>query len=113
MMPTKSPAKTKKAVPTAVVKPASTEATIDFPQEGEQVFPGHYAIRITAKPGVEVEINVGGQDWFGCRESIGHYWYDWWVTRPGKVDLSLRVKSGGKWKTVARRTTTVTQGSSN
>jgi hypothetical protein len=97
-------------------KPAelAAEAVIDFPKEAEKVLPGHYAVRITARPGYDVEINTGGTEWWPCRESVGHFWFDWWPSKPGRTTLSLRVKVGkGRWKKVSERSCTVSEGGLN
>ena len=90
------------------------EATIDFPKEGEKILAGHYAVRISAKSGVDVEISAGNDEWWQCRESVGFYWFDWWPSNPGRVTLSARVKIGkGRWKKVAERSCTVVAGGTN
>lgn len=107
-MPAKTPARSKKAAePTA-------EATVDFPASGETVLPGHYAVRISTQLENDVEINVGGKEWFACRESLGFFWFDWWPSNPGPVTLSVRVKTGkGKWKNAAERACRVAPGGTN
>ena len=89
------------------------EGSIDFPREGDTVLPGHYAVRISAKSGSDVEISTGG-DWQACREAVGYFWFDWWPTKPGRTTLSLRTKMGkGKWKKVGDRTCTVIGGATS
>ncbi len=105
-MPIKSLLRGAKARPVADAAP---EARIDFPKEGQKVAAGHYAVRISAKTGWDVEINAGGTEWWGCRESVGFFWFDWWPAKPGKTILTVRVKSGkGRWKKSAERACTVT-----
>ncbi len=93
--------------PTAAA-PKSSESVldvvIDYPQEGELVVPGHYAIRISAKPEFDIEISTDGKVWFATRPSVGFHWFDWTPEKPGRVVLSLRAKSGkGRWKDVTER----------
>ena len=122
-MPIKSLLRGTKSAPaarkTAVDKPrraaeAAPEGRIDFPKEGERVSSGHYAVRISAPKGWDVEINTGGTEWWGCRESVGFYWFDWWPAKPGRTNLSVRVKSGkGRWKKVSERACTVAVANAN
>jgi len=106
----------KKAAPekTRPVAESAPEGRIDFPKESEKVASGHYAVRISAPKGWDVEINAGGTEWWGCREAVGFYWFDWWPAKPGRTTLSIRVKSGkGRWKKVSERACTVTVGNAN
>jgi hypothetical protein len=98
----RAPAAAKKAVVKRTEE--STEAAIDFPQEGELVTPGHYAVRITAQPGYDVEVSTDGKEWFGTRPSVGFHWFDWTAGRTGRAVISVRVKVGkGRWKKVCER----------
>lgn len=111
----RSPASGRKPAP-AVKKPqpAAEEATVDFPQEGELVLPGHYAVRISAQPGFDVEISSDGKEWHPTRFSVGFHWYDWNISRPGRAVLSLRVKSGkGRWKKIGERECVVIERNDN
>ena len=93
---------------------ASVEARIDFPKEGDKILAGHYAVRISAKSGADVEISAGGDEWWPCRESVGFYWFDWWPSKPGRANLSVRVKVGkGRWKKVTERSCSVIAGGTN
>jgi len=79
--------------------PAAVELAIDFPQEGEFVRPGHYAIRLTAPAGSQVEISINDGNWELCRHAVGYYWYDWTPGKAGSQELVARSKIGkGKWK---------------
>jgi hypothetical protein len=90
------------------------EARIDFPKEGEKILSGHYAVRVSAKPGLDVEISTGGDVWWACRESVGFFWFDWWPTKAGRTTLSVRVKSGkGRWKKAADRACSVAPRNTN
>jgi hypothetical protein len=110
VMPIKSlirgrrPAADKKPAVPAKKSQEAAEATIDFPQEGELVVPGHYAVRITAQPGFDVEISTDGKIWQFTRPSVGFHWFDWYPAKPGRTVLSVRVKSGkSRWKTASER----------
>ena len=108
-MPTKAlnrarraPATDKKVAAKKIEEPV--EAAIDFPQEGELVTPGHYAVRVSAKPGYDVEISTDGKEWFGTRPSVGFHWFDWMPSKTGRTVISVRIKSGkGRWKKVCER----------
>lgn len=82
-------------------KPAASpklSVSVDYPQEGERVLPGHYAVRITAAGAEAVEVRLDGTDWLACRESLGHFWYDWAPQKPGPVTLAARARRGkGRW----------------
>jgi len=87
---TAAPAKTK-----AAAKPKAPSVLLDYPQSGERVLPGHYAVRVAAKPEVSVEVSVDGGPWQACREAVGYYWFDWSPAAPGAHTLVARAKNGG------------------
>lgn len=90
------PKKTKAPKAKAAPKPAKAPAVmLEYPQTGETVRPGHYAVRIAAKPEVCVEVSVDGGPWQPCREAVGYYWYDWTPTEVGEHTLVARAKNGG------------------
>lgn len=92
----------------------AADAVVDFPKEGEEILTGHYAVRISATPGSDVEINTGGSDWWPCREAVGFFWFDWWPAKPGRTTLSVRAKAGkGRWRKAAERTCIVSAGESS
>jgi hypothetical protein len=101
-MPAKSPARSKKKT-----------ISIDFPVDGEQIIPGHYAVRISAGPLSLVEINVGGKEWYPCRESLSYYWFDWNPVKPGRVKLTARYARGLEEGATSERTCTVVGGGTN
>ena len=71
---------TKKSAPPANGAKEMTEMpaiTIDYPRENEKVMVGHYAVRVSAPSGAQVELIVNNGEERPCRESIGFYWYDW------------------------------------
>lgn len=84
------------------------EVSVDYPQEGEKIMPGHYAVRVSAVPGAQVEISVDGGPDQPCRPSVGYYWFDWSPTQPGRVTFSARYRIGkGRWKKSEPRSCTV------
>lgn len=89
----------KAKAPKAVKKPAKSAkapaVNLDYPQAGEQVLLGHYAVRVAAKPDVTVEVAVDGGPWQPCREAVGYFWFDWSPAAPGEHTLVARAKNGG------------------
>ncbi|MCG3204923.1 MAG: hypothetical protein KCHDKBKB_01640 [Elusimicrobia bacterium] len=67
------------------------EAVIDYPQKGETIMPGHYAVRISGTPETDVEVSINGGPWQCCRADAGFYWFDWWA-EPGDARLLARFK---------------------
>ena len=94
--------KPKKAAAAAKSKKEKSPAAnyyvvIDYPQEGETVSGLHYAIRIGASEGGNVEISIDGGDWQQCRNGGGYWWYDWGYFTPGTHKLTARlVDQNGK-----------------
>ncbi|MCG3205051.1 MAG: hypothetical protein KCHDKBKB_01768 [Elusimicrobia bacterium] len=71
---------------------------IDFPRDGEVVGGGHYAVRISAEGGAEVEISFDDGDWMSCRYAVGHWWFDWSPVNQGEKRLRARARvDQGKW----------------
>ena len=114
-MPAKEPSRRKRKSPTVsavadalaggepsdrpqAVEPAPAPLAVDFPAEGELVFPGHYAVRIHALDAAAVEVSVDGGPWSPCREALGYHWHDWNPSEPGSHEIVARVKIGGRWK---------------
>jgi hypothetical protein len=82
----------------------SLDIVIDYPKEEELVLSGHYAIRVSGSPDAQVELSINNGEWFGCRTSLGFYWFDWSPSDLGETVLKARVRSGnGRWKTSAER----------
>ncbi len=79
----------------AAKAPKTPEVLLDYPQAGETVAPGHYAIRVSAKPERAVEVSIDGGDWLPCREAAGFYWYDWTPSASGEARIVARAKNGG------------------
>ena len=74
---------------------------IDYPQIGEKVARGHYAIRISGCAG-KCEVAIDDGTWRSCRCADGYCWYDWYPTEIGRHRICARVRSGNKWLKVQR-----------
>lgn len=99
--------------PKAAAAPKAAKAPsvlLEYPQAGEAVRPGHYAVRIAAKPEVSVELSVDGGPWQACREAVGYYWFDWTPSQAGEHTLVARAKNGGpRYATSEERTVLVVE----
>ncbi len=85
----------------APAKKAALKVVIDYPAAQEVVHPGHYAIRLTAAGADQAQVRFDGDEWSDCRESFGHFWYDW-APQSGRVRLEARARVGkGRWSAVA------------
>ncbi|NNN06207.1 MAG: hypothetical protein HKL90_09940 [Elusimicrobia bacterium] len=110
-------AKPRRAVPavkTSLRMPTKPKlvAVVDYPQDGEAVRPGHYAVRVTATGAGQVQIRVDDAAWSDCRESIGHFWLDWSPVE-GERRLQARARVGkGRWSLSAERAVRVAAGPS-
>lgn len=78
---------------------------LDYPQPGETIVSPEYAVRVTAPEGtVRVEISIDGGPYRLCRESVGHWWYDWAGYEPGEHEAVVLARTaGGKAVTVGPR----------
>jgi hypothetical protein len=100
---TKAPAQKKVSKPAVAV-------SIDYPQEGESVRSGHYAIRLTASGATRVQVRLDGGEWADCREAVGHYWHDW-SPKAGGASIEARARAGkGRWAASSVRAVTVSDG---
>ncbi len=71
--------------------------TLDYPQAGETVRWPQYTLRLTTPEGTPfVEVAVDGGPWTACRESVGHWWYDWSGYAAGEHTLAARTVRDGK-----------------
>jgi len=71
---------------------------IDYPTNGEKLYARHYAVRIGAGWGTNVEISIDSGDFKPCRHA-GYFWYDWHGISKGKHKLTAQMKtSDGKIK---------------
>lgn len=81
------------------------EVSIDFPQEGDVVRPGHYAVRVGAAGAGQAQVRVASGEWFDCREAAGYFWYDWTpAPQDGPIRLAARARIGkGRWAAAIER----------
>ncbi|HVR84497.1 MAG TPA: hypothetical protein VMU54_09315 [Planctomycetota bacterium] len=85
------------------------EVTIDYPQEGEIVQPGQYAVRVTAVGASSVQVRVNEADWIDCRRALGHFWYDW-APGEGPARLAARARvDEGPWSLASERVCAVAE----
>lgn len=91
-------------------KKAALAVSIDYPQEGESVRSGHYAIRLTASGASSAQVRLGDGEWLDCREAVGHFWLDW-APVAGSVSIEARARSGkGRWTAAPARPVSVVDG---
>jgi hypothetical protein len=91
---TVAPRKTAAKTP---AKKAGLKVVIDYPTSQEVVRPGHYAIRLTAAGATQAQVRFDGDEWSDCRDSFGHFWYDW-APQSGRVRIEVRARAGrGRW----------------
>ena len=79
----------------AVPAAADNKLNIDYPQAGEKIQRGHYAIRISGSDG-ECHVSIDGGGWQSCRSDAGYSWYDW-DAQPGSHHISARTRVLAKW----------------
>ena len=97
----KKTAAPRKTAAKAPAKKAALKVVIDYPAAQEVVHPGHYAIRLTAAGATQAQVRFDGDEWSDCRDSFGHFWYDW-APQSGRVRLEARARAGkGRWSPVA------------
>ena len=83
-------------------KPAArAKVSIDYPQPGERVQRGHYAVRISAGE-AECQAAVNSSDWQTCRSDAGFCWFDWYPEKSGTHTISVRARCNGKWTKTER-----------
>lgn len=96
---------------TVVKKPlpkSGLSVVIDYPEASEIVRPGHYSVRLTAAGADQAQVRFDEGEWQGCRESLGHFWYDW-APQAGRVCVEARARMGkGRWSPLAEREVVVT-----
>lgn len=72
-----------------------TSLSIDYPQENETIWNGHYAIRITADKCDGIELSIDGQAGQPCRNVAGHWWFDLQGLPAGSHLLTARLHKNG------------------
>jgi hypothetical protein len=68
--------------------------SVDYPQVGEILTSGEYAIRISTSATEGVDISIDGKEWQPCRESVGFWWYDWSGFGAGVHTVVARISVG-------------------
>ena len=63
---------------------------LQYPQEGEKVYKGHYAMRFDVQNVQNVQLSINNGDWQNCREASGHYWFDWYPSEAGSFRIVAR-----------------------
>lgn len=72
---------------------------IEYPRDKENVGIGHYAVRISAQAGSDVEISFDKGTWVSCRYAAGHWWFDWSPEVKGAHSIAVRALGAqGKWR---------------
>ena len=69
---------------------------IDYPEAGEKVARGHYAIRVSGCQG-ECQVAIDDGEWQTGRCADGFCWHDWSPEQPGTHRISARIRAGNKW----------------
>lgn len=81
---------------TATAKPVPEgRLAIDYPQENETIWNGHYAVRITTTDCDGVDLSIDGQASHPCRNVAGHWWFDLRGLAAGSHLLTARLHKGG------------------
>jgi membrane protein implicated in regulation of membrane protease activity len=80
-----------------MIQTALKEVGIDFPQPGETIAPGEYSFRVAAPVDAqEVRISIDDEAWQACRQSNGHWYFDWNNQSAGDhVAVSRVIESDG------------------
>ncbi len=90
-------------IPSKKTAKPKLSAVVDYPQDGEAVRPGHYAVRVTATGAGQAQLRIDGAAWSDCREAVGHFWLDWSPVE-GARTLQARARAAkGRWSLSAER----------
>ena len=82
---------------------------IDYPQNNETVYCGHYCFRLgSRKPCSGMQVSVNGGAWQNCRQANGYWWFDWWNFNTGNFYLEAKAFVDGKEEQTAKRKFKVT-----
>lgn len=73
---------------------SKTFLVVDYPQEGEIVTAAEYTLRLSTNAAAGVEVSIDGKDPKPCRESVGHWWFDWSGYGSGPHTVVARVNGG-------------------
>lgn len=70
---------------------AAARVAVAYPRENETVTPPGYTLQVRAEGApVRVDISIDQEDWLGCRESLGLWWYDWTEFDAGEHEIVAR-----------------------
>lgn len=95
----KTPAVRKSATRARRAEDAPRAPVIDYPCEGDTIYSGHYAVRVSMDGADAVELALDGGEWQPCRSAAGYYWFDWQTEIPGPHRLMARSRTGkGRWR---------------
>ena len=82
---------------------------IDYPQNNETVYCGHYCFRLgSRKPCSAMQVSINGGEWQNCRQANGYWWFDWWNFNTGNFYLEAKAYVDGKEEQTAKRKFKVT-----
>ena len=82
---------------------------IDYPQNEETVYCGHYCFRLgSTKPCSAMQVSINGGEWQNCRYANGYWWFDWWNFNTGNFYLEAKAYVEGKEEKTDKRYFTVT-----
>ncbi len=82
---------------------------IDYPQNNETVYCGHYCFRLgSRKPCSAMQVSINGGEWQNCRQANGYWWFDWWNFNTGNFCLEAKAYVDGKEEQTAKRKFKVT-----
>lgn len=79
---------------TAEVSSNGDILSIDHPLNGEVLKGSHYSFRISASGKGTPQVSFDGIEWKGCRNSAGHWWFDWAHYTPGRYTINARLVDG-------------------
>lgn len=101
--------KTKRTTKKTETKTTCKNVCIDYPQNNETVYCGHYCFRLgSRKPCTAMQVSVNGGEWQNCRQANGYWWFDWWNFNTGNFYLEAKAFVDGKEEKTAKRKFTVT-----
>jgi len=82
---------------------------VDYPQNEETVYCGHYCFRLgSRKPCSAMQVSINGGEWQNCRYANGYWWFDWWNFNTGNFYLEAKAYVEGKEEKTDKRYFTVT-----
>jgi hypothetical protein len=71
-----------------------TQLSVDYPRQGETINCPQYTMRISAPEGVKrVDVAIDDGEWMACRQTNGHWWYDWSGYQNGEHEVVVRIET--------------------